>query len=177
MTLSNYYNLHRFSITLLLTILFSLCAFSQKKIKLDQETKVGLLSAACPGLGQFHNKKYWKIPAIYTALSGTLFQYINNNRKYKDYKAEYLSRINGDPNTINKFPNYTNNNLITLQEYHRNSRDLYGLLTLLIYVLNIVDASVDAHLANYNINNNLSLSLTSDDKSYNLINCTLKYNL
>ena len=100
-----------------------------------------------------------------------------HNKNYKNYRTAYLNRIDSDINTTDNFDNYSDNNLLTLKDYHQNSRDLSALLFLLVYVLNIVDASVDAHLTNYNINNNLSLYLNSIDSEAKLngLNISVAY--
>ncbi len=148
--------------------------YNDKRIK-----NATILSTACPGLGQIYNKKYWKAPIIYTALGSTIYYYIDNNTKYKNYKKAYIDRNDDNPLTIDNYSNYTNSNLITLQDYYRNSRDISGLLLLLVYILNIVDASVDAHLAQYNINDDLSLNFQpkTNPNKYEIFNISLKYNL
>ena len=141
--------------------------------------KAAILSTACPGLGQIYNKKYWKTPIIYLALGSTMYYYLENDKKYNDYKSAYIARNDNDENTLDAFPDYTNNNLITLKDYYRNSRDLSLFLFLLSYFLNIIDASVDAHFMNYNLNDNLSLQLKprNEEQNFAIINFSLKYNL
>ena len=171
-----YYNLNSFIILYALIIGPSISAQNEihKTVK-----KATILSAACPGLGQFYNKKYWKVPIIYLGLGGSIYYYIKNNSKYEEYKSAYSARNDDDPNTNDNFMNYTNTNLITLQDYYRDNRDLSQLFFFLIYLLNIVDASVDAHLTNYNINNNLSLYLKPDNhqNQFETINISLTYRL
>ena len=157
MKLFSYYNLFKIKLFLLSTLI-TCSAFSQNTTNISPK-KAAILSASCPGLGQIYNKKYWKVPVIYLAFGGTLYYYIDYNNKYNTYKNAYIARTDDDENTTDDFSNYTNTNLITLQDYYRDSRDLSGLMFILIYILNIVDASVDAHLTNYNINDNLSLNL------------------
>ena len=139
-------------------------------------TKSTLLSTACPGLGQAYNKKYWKIPIIYTTLGSAIYYYTKNNSQYQHYKSEYTSLINS-PNTINS-SGHNASNLITLQDYYRDKRDLSAFFFILLYALNIVDACVDAHFINYNVNDNLSLYLkpmnSIDNESISLC---LKFNL
>ena len=119
------------------------------------------------------------MPLIYVAFGGTLYYYFEYNNKYHTYKTAYIARTDDDVSTTDIFSNYTTNNLITLQDYYRDSRDLSGLIFILIYILNIVDASVDAHLTNYNINDNLSLNLNSRrfNNHFETINLSLTYNL
>jgi len=121
-------------------------------------TKATILSATCPGIGQLYNKKYWKIPVLYAGLGTIMYYYIQNNNHYNDYKAAYLSETDNNSSTINN-TGYNSSNLITLQDQYRDNRDLSAFFFILLYTLNIVDACVDAHLINYNVNDNLSLYL------------------
>ena len=89
----------------------------------------------------------------------------------------YIAENDNNSNTINH-SGYSTSNLITLQDYYRNQRDVSGLLFLLTYCLNIIDASVDAHLTNYNLNENLSLSLNVNEiENTEILNFCLKVNL
>ena len=180
MKLSNYST--RLKIKILILFFFSnYFSIAQDNLYKEIEKnskKATLLSVACPGLGQVYNKKLWKVPVIYTALGGSAYFIITHNTKYQNYKNAYLNRIE-DINPIDNFPHYSDNNLLTLQDYHQNSRDVSVLIFLLIYILNIVDASVDSHLNHYNINDNLSLYLNnnSTDKNFKSLNVSITYNL
>ena len=138
-------------------------------------TKATILSAACPGLGQFYNKKYWKIPVLYSGLGTILYYYVQNNKQYNYYKSAYSAEIDKNINTIND-TGYNATNLIQLQDQYRDNRDLSAFLFALLYTLNIVDACVDAHLLNYNVNDNLSLYL-KPTQSQESISLCLKFNL
>jgi hypothetical protein len=121
--------------------------------------KAGFYSAVLPGLGQAHNKKYWKIPIIYIGLGSGIYFYTWNNKKYHEFRDEYKRRLDGtsDPN----HPIYgelDDDRLIRGQKFHQKNRDLSALITAAIYILNIVDANVDAHLMQFNVNDNLSIS-------------------
>lgn len=121
--------------------------------------KAGFYSAILPGLGQAYNKKYWKIPVIYVGLGAGIYFYTWNNKKYHDFRNEYKRRLDGtsDPN----HPIYgelDDSRLISGQKYHQKNRDLSALITAAIYILNIVDANVDAHLMQFNVNDNLSIT-------------------
>jgi hypothetical protein len=120
--------------------------------------KAGFYSAVLPGLGQAYNKKYWKIPIVYIGLGTGIYAYTWNNKKYNEFRDEYKRRLAGteDPN----HPIYgglDNSRLISGQKFHQKNRDLSALITAAIYILNIVDANVDAHLMQFNVNDNLSL--------------------
>jgi len=121
-------------------------------------SKAAFYSAVVPGLGQIYNKKYWKVPLVYIGLGTGLYFYNSNNNKYHDFRNEYKKRLNGtaDPNDP-YFGGLDNNRLIEAQKFYQRNRDLSILVTVGIYILNIVDANVDAHLMQFNVNDNLSI--------------------
>ena len=145
MKLSTYCNLKLIAI-LFAGIINSGCLHAQDNSK-KSITKATLLSATFPGLGQFYNKKYWKIPVLYAGLGTIMYYYINNNNEYNYYKSAYLSEIDDNSNTIND-TGYNASNLITIQDQYRDNRDLSAFFLILLYTLNIVDACVDADLIN-----------------------------
>ena len=122
--------------------------------------KASIYSAIIPGYGQYYNKKYWKIPIVYASI-GTAF-YIGkwNQNKYLIYKEAFQYRTDQDETTIDEFENiYSESNLITIKNYHRKNRDLAYIICAGFYLLNIIDASVDAHLFNFTINEDVSLNI------------------
>jgi hypothetical protein len=125
----------------------------QKKINPLAPTRAAFYSAIFPGLGQAYNKKYWKIPLVYGALGTGLYFYITNDREYNKFRDEYRSRLAG--NAAQDYPQYSTETLIVGQRAFRRNRDLSVCIG--IYVLNVVDANVDAHLMQFNVNNNLSI--------------------
>jgi hypothetical protein len=119
-------------------------------------SKAAFYSAVLPGLGQAYNKKYWKIPIVYGGLAAGLYFYSDNNDKYHDYRNAYKRRLEGykdDP----YYGIYSDQTLINAQRQFRRNRDISLLVTVGVYVLNIIDANVDAHLLQFNVNNNLTL--------------------
>lgn len=121
-------------------------------------SKAAFYSAILPGLGQAFNKKYWKIPIVYAGLGISIYSYTFNQREYHKFRDEYKRRLDGtaDPNHP-LYGNLDNDRLISAQKFHQRNRDLSMLITVGIYILNIVDANVDAHLIQFNVNDNLSI--------------------
>jgi len=135
--------------------------------------KAVLYSALLPGLGQWYNRKYWKIPIIYAGF-GTIGYFIAwNNGFYKTYKLAYSDLTDGDPNTnsyldldATKYYDLENptdyNNFKTglskQSEYYRRNRDLLIISMAGFYGLNIIDASVDAHLFDFDISEDLTMN-------------------
>ena len=131
-----------------------------KKISPHSPKKAALFSTALPGLGQAYNKKYWKIPIIYAGFAGLAYSYSINQSKFKTYRNAYKYRIDSDPNTIDAYVGvYTDENLNTLQKYYHRYRDLSVIGIAALYVLNIVDASVDAHLFKFDVSDDLSMQI------------------
>ncbi len=137
--------------------------------------KAGFYSALLPGLGQAYNKKYWKIPVVYAGLGLGIYYYTWNQKEYHKFRDEYKRRLDGtsDPN----HPIYgglDNDRLIRAQKFHQKNRDLSALITGFIYILNIVDANIDAHLTQFNVNDNLSLK---PDMNQNQIDYKFNYGM
>jgi hypothetical protein len=129
--------------------------------KVHSVKKATLLSTFLPGAGQVYNKKAWKVPIIYAGFAGMAYLIKFNNDNYHKYNDALIARNDGDSTTVdNEFQDkYTDENLATLQDYYRSNRDLSIIVTSLIYVLNIIDAHVDAHLYTFNVNDNLSIKV------------------
>ena len=92
---------------------------------------------------------------VYGALGTTIYFYISNNNKYHAYRDAYKRRLEGFND--DEFTYLDNSRLIAAQKFYQNNRDLSALLTGLFYILNIVDANVDAHLMQFNVNDNLTI--------------------
>lgn len=117
-------------------------------------------SAVLPGLGQAYNKKYWKIPIVYAALGAGVYFVVDNQNEYERYQTAYKLRISGREDEFNGEdgnPNVSEEGLIRAQEVLKKNRDLALFVTIGIYVLNIIEANVDAHLDDKAFNTNLSL--------------------
>lgn len=117
--------------------------------------KAAFYSAILPGLGQAYNKKYWKIPLVYGAIGTSMYFYIDNNRKYKDYRNAYKRRLEGYNDDNYQF--LDDSRLIAGQKFYQRNRDLSALFVVGFYVLNIIDANVDAALIQFNVNERLSM--------------------
>ena len=139
---------------IILCIIYTTSCNAQNKIEKSPK-KAALYSTIIPGTGQIYTKKYWKVPLIYSGLIISGYYIIENNRSYQIYKDSYLNRLNG--NNTNTLEQYSNSDLKNLTDYYRRNREVSILLFSLTYDLNIIDASVNAHLFNYDISENLSI--------------------
>lgn len=123
--------------------------------------KATYYSMMLPGLGQAYNKKYWKIPIIYAGF-GTLGYFISfNGKEYRNFRQAYNIVATGDSvNFSNHYVVRYNANLDQLREgrnYYRRNLEFNYILAVLLYVLNIVDASVDGNLYDFDVSDDVSI--------------------
>jgi hypothetical protein len=141
--------------------------------KIHSPKKATIYSAILPGLGQAYNKKYWKIPIIYAGF-GTIGYFIGwNNGFYNTYKLAYTDLTDKDPDTdsylnldatkyydLDNSTDFNNfkSGLSKQSAYYRRNRDLLVISMVGFYGLNLIDASVDAHLFDFDISEDLTLN-------------------
>ena len=123
-------------------------------------SKAAFYSSIIPGLGQAYIGKAWKIPFIYAALGASLYYFDLNNKEMNSYRTAYKRRLNGffDDEYLELARPITTEQLLLGMDFHKNYRDIAIALTALTYMLNILDASVSAHLLQFNVNEDLSIS-------------------
>ncbi len=122
--------------------------------------KATTLSTILPGAGQFYNGSYWKLPIVIGGFATLGYTIDWNNRGFQRFKTAYNLLTDGDDTTIDEFNGrYTPEYLKNLRNSYRRNRDLCIILTAGLYILNIIDAHVDAHLKDYDISDDLSLML------------------
>ena len=151
-------------VTLLsLFFLVYLTSYSQEnELRFDEldptaPSKAAFYSAVIPGLGQGFNKKYWKIPIVYAAIGSSAYLYDFNNKKYWDYRNAYKSRKAGYKNDPYQNLILDDDRLLDGADFHKKNRDLSMVFIVGFYILNILDANIDAHLKQYNVNESLTI--------------------
>ena len=128
--------------------------------------KAMLYSAVLPGAGQFYNESYWKIPIIWGIGGYFVYEIVKNNNNYIDYRDLYAnSQTPENPNGDLRYKN--------LREFYRDQRDQFYLYAGLVYLVNLVDAYVDAHLFDFDVSDKIQVQGLKGSKS--LMN--LKINL
>lgn len=166
--------------TLVLFLLLSIFANAQnssdslstsKSDTVHSVKKATIFSAVLPGAGQVYNhmampkgkkKAFWKVPLIYAGLGVTSYFMVNNNSLQKSLKLEYNQRKGTDFTQIfnPKWEQYDSQGVAQLYEQHLNQRDLFILAFGFVYLLQIVDAAVEAHFVSFDISENLSLRIS-----------------
>ncbi|MET1259921.1 DUF5683 domain-containing protein [Flagellimonas sp. DF-77] len=127
-------------------------------------SKAAFYSAIMPGLGQIYNKRYWKAPIVWGAIGIGIYNYSTNNTRYNQFRDAFKRRLAGftddqfyDSDNDGFGPDFSDSSLQDAQESTQRNRDLWLVVTIGFYALNIIDANVDAHLKQYNVNEQLGI--------------------
>lgn len=138
--------------------------YEKKKINPLAPSKAAFYSAILPGLGQIYNKRYWKAPIVWGAIGTGIYVYSINNTEYNRARDAFKRRRAGfnddeffDINGDGSGPDISLEALQDAQEARQRDRDLALLITIALYALNIIDANVDSHLKQYNVDDNLAI--------------------
>ncbi len=125
--------------------------------------KAAFYGAVLPGLGQVYNKDYWKLPLVYGALGSSIYAVSFNSDQAERFRTAFKQRlagrldefteVNEDGTTTQVF---SNDALLNGQEQFRRRRDLFILVSAGVYVLQIIEANVDAHLSQYDVDDDLT---------------------
>ena len=113
------------------------------------------LSALLPGAGQFYNESYWKIPIVLGLGTYFVSQWIHNNNLAEDYRQQFDESITPE----NPFGDPT---LLAIREFYKDERDTFVWYTVILYVVQLADAYVDANLYDFNVGDDLSVRFLPD---------------
>ena len=145
-----------------------------------------LLSFALPGSGQLYNGKYWKAPIVWGGLIGLALLAIDQQKMYDKSNADIASletdtsslfKPKTDPESQSKLIQYSAD-----ADYYRRNRDFSWLGFAALYMYQVVDACVDAHLSEFDMSDNISAKISPYIKGNNLYNYhsgisfTMKFN-
>lgn len=136
---------------------------------LKHSPKVAALLSLVPGGGQVYNKKYWKVPLIY-AVGGALVYFADQNYKsYQLFRETYISRVDTTSDAIDHFATISTSGVSAEMERTQKNFELLVIGVGLIYVAQIVDAAVDAHLRYFDVSDNLSMQIKPKVSHYNTL--------
>ena len=140
--------------------------FSKVEYEPLAPARAAFYSAVLPGLGQAYNKSYWKIPIIYAGMAAGVYFYSQQDKDYNRFRDAYKRRLAGY--TDDEFygdgnePLISNSRLINAQKSAQRNKSYSVIVTAVFYLLNVVDANVDAHLRQYEVREDLSLKPNFD---------------
>lgn len=130
-------------------------------VKRHSPKKAAIFSAALPGLGQAYNKKYWKIPIIYAGFGGLGYSIYISAKHHNEFSAAYRLLVNDTSGLVGTVKigghDYNTSQALNYKNYYKRNLDISIIFTAVLYALNIVDATVDAHLFHFDISDKLTL--------------------
>lgn len=146
-------------------------------------------SLTFPGLGQIYNRKYWKLPIVYGCFVGVTYAIVWTSNQYSDYMRGYKEACDVDPNTnyhLQLLPtgypaNQAEQYMLTQLNSFRRYRDLCIVAGVAVFALSVIDAYVDAQLANFDVSPDLSMKIRPKfDTVYNTgktaVGCQIQFN-
>jgi|688.fasta_scaffold161187_4 hypothetical protein len=144
-------------------------ADTAKKVR-SIAAKAAIRSAILPGLGQIYNKKYWKLPLVYGALAIPVSTFKYNSDWYTKTRFAYTARVTNDTanfkNIARELQPISTEALRTYRNSFRKNMDFSVLGLLLMWGLNVVDATVDGHLRTFNISDDLTMSIQPSTRNF-----------
>ncbi|MCX6231768.1 MAG: DUF5683 domain-containing protein [Bacteroidetes bacterium] len=130
------------------------------KMATHSPRKASLYSMVLPGLGQAYNQQYWKVPVLYAGIATLAYFVVFNSKRYHNYRDEYVARLNKDTLNYNAtYALYSDNVVLQLKNYYQRNLEFTYIIAGLVYLLNIIDASVYAHLFSFDVGNDLALDI------------------
>jgi hypothetical protein len=130
--------------------------------------KATILSTCFPGLGQIYNRKFWKLPIIYGAIGGLTYFFLENQNQYSSYRKAHIFSLDNNGRATVDGVSYLSADLQTQKFYYKKFRDFALIGIGIVYVIQIVDANVDAHLKTFDVSDDLSISIDPWHNYYNM---------
>ncbi len=121
--------------------------------------KAGIMSLVIPGSGQIYNKSWWKVPLVYGALGGMVYLIQYNSEQYNRLETAYRASLNDEEHEFSGTAIDNPQSLRNIRDGFDKNRQLSWVGFVFVYILNGMEAFVDAHLQNFNIDDDLSLRL------------------
>lgn len=121
--------------------------------------KATTLSLVCPGAGQIYNGSYWKVPIVVVGIASMAYVIDWNQRGYTRFKTAYDLATDNDDTTIGEFPSTPIESLRSIKNSYRRNRDLAIIGTVAVYLVQVADAHIDAHMQAYDISDNLTMKI------------------
>lgn len=125
--------------------------------------QAAIRSAIFPGLGQAYNRRYWKLPLVYGVMAIPGYFFFRNLDLYKKTRFAYKVRVTQDvanyPNIDKELSVLSTESLRYYRDQFRRDIDYSVLFFIIAWGLNVVEATVDAHLQGFDVGTDLSMRI------------------
>lgn len=154
-------------------------------VKVHSPKKAVIYSAILPGAGQVYNhiampkgqkKAFWKVPLIYAGLGTMTYFLISNQQTQRSLRKEYEYRIDNGLSSDPQWELYDVNAIDLLYNQYLNRRDLNILGLGAIYLIQLVDAGIEAHFVNFDISEDLTMAIQPVYFGSNAAGINLRFN-
>lgn len=122
--------------------------------------KASTLSLVCPGAGQIYNGSYWKVPIVVVGLASMVYVIDWNQRGLTRFQQAYNYATDDNDATVSEFPSTSVESLRSIRNSYRRNRDLAIIGTVAVYLVQMADAHIDAHMQAYDISDNLTMNIS-----------------
>lgn len=130
------------------------------EVKKEHSPNTALLLSLLPGAGQVYNRQAWKIPIVYAALGTVGYFTYDYYRQMKTFKDEYLFRVNNnDTPRLAGYESHPTANIYNLYQSYNKNFQLFIFIDVAVYALNLIDAYVFGHLFDFEMDDNIALSV------------------
>lgn len=126
----------------------------------EHSANTALLLSLLPGAGQIYNGQAWKVPIVYAAIGTMGYLVYSNYSQMSLFKQDYLNRINNGSPLIDEYAAYPNESIYNMYQSYSKNFQLMIIISAGVYALNLVDAYVFGHLYDFQISDDLSMSVT-----------------
>ena len=86
--------------------------------------------------------------------SGMFYQ-----NEYDNFRSAYIERLSTGTNIDAYYRRYQTPTLQVIRDSYRDSRDQSYVWLVVVYALQVLDATVEAHFVDFNMNENVSLKI------------------
>lgn len=125
----------------------------------NHSPKKAALLSLIPGGGQIYNRKYWKVPVIYGLGGAAAYFSAKNYSNYRLFRETLISRVDSTSDATDNHPELTQSGVESEMEKRQKNFELLLIATIAVYALQIVDATVDAHLMYFDVSDDLTLQV------------------
>ncbi len=117
-----------------------------------------IYSILLPGLGQIYNGELFKVPIYWGGLLVSTHLWLNNNNNYKRFKRIHNQATSPDPEVSSKVP-INGETAKWYRDVYRRYRDYSIVATVLVYLLQVIDANVFAYMHDFEVTDDISMNI------------------
>jgi hypothetical protein len=129
-----------------------------------------LAGVIMPGAGQIINKRWWKLPIAYAGYAWLGYNIVSKQDRYNEFSAFYDRAITTmKPIEVRPGLLFDAKQIKLYRDKFRDNRDVAIFTAVGVHLLIALEAYVDAHLKDFDIDDNLSLKISPSARALALV--------